>query len=118
MKRHTTLFGLLRELVCGDPQQKQKERVEKAVKAQAQLNSDAEFHRTMTDFYTLQVDNIDPHTDWWEFADAKQKEHDHVEQYQKYAASREEAAALVAAEHARYVRLQHGYTDTSEGDPL
>jgi hypothetical protein len=55
----------------------QYERVEKSIRAKAQLVSDLEFHKTMQSFYTERVLEIDPHVDWWDFADAKQKQHDH-----------------------------------------
>jgi hypothetical protein len=105
-KLHRTFFGLLREVFFGDPLQKQYERVEAAVKAKAKCVSDAEFNRTMANFYTERLDSIDPNTDWWEFADAKQKQYDHQTTCVSNDAAVEEAAQIARAEIARYSALQ------------
>lgn len=79
------------------------ERVESAIRRQARMASEAEFHRAMADWYTRQVDKIDPHTDWWHFAANKQKESDHLLEHSVYARRAEEA------EQAANFRM-NGYT--------
>jgi 7-keto-8-aminopelargonate synthetase-like enzyme len=106
MKQHTTLWGLLREIVVGDPVKKQYERVETAIKTKAQKVSDAEFNRTMANFYTDRVLGIDPHQDWWDFADAKQKQYDHQTACVKNDQQVNEAHARVEAEAQRFHALQ------------
>lgn len=106
MKHHATLWSLLREIVVGDPVKKQYERVETSIKAKAQRVSDAEFNRTMANFYTERVMAIDPHTDWWDFADAKQKQYDHQIACVKNDRQVDEAHARVIAETGRFHALQ------------
>lgn len=60
----------------GDPAQAEYERAEAERKRTAKLIADAEFHRMMANFYTERVASLDPHTQWWEFAEAKQKQYD------------------------------------------
>lgn len=116
MKRPaTTLWGLIREVIKGDPLTKQNERVEEAIKAKAQKVSDAEFNRTMANFYTERLLGIDPNTDWWEFADAKQKQHDRQAACMEHEAGLAEAAKLVEAETARYVQLHNELCGTGQG---
>lgn len=105
---HRTVFGLLREVFFGDPLQKQYERVEAAVKAKAKCVSDAEFNRTMANFYTERLDSIDHNTDWWEYADAKQKQWDHQMACVGNDAAVVEATKIACAEVARYTTLQAG----------
>lgn len=114
-RRPTTVFAAIRDTLRSNRIAKQKQRVIDAVKVQARATSDKEFHRIMSDFYTQRVAAIDPHNDWWEFAENKQKEQDHVEEHQSHGARSEEAAAVVAAEQARYVQLLNAYSDAGEG---
>lgn len=109
MKQHPTLWSMLREIVFGDPVKKQYERVEQAIRAKAQRVSDAEFNRTMANFYTERVLAIDPHTDWWDFADAKQKQYDHQNDCVKNDKRVEEAHVIVEAEAQRFhaIRNKH-----------
>ena len=109
-KMHRTLWGFLIAIFFGDPIIKQYERVEAAVKAKAKCVSDAEFNRTMANFYTSRVVAIDPHAgpeQAWDYADAKQKQHDHQLACIANDKCVEEATARVEAECARYVQLQH-----------
>jgi hypothetical protein len=76
------------------------ERVESAIKHQAKMASEAEYHRQMGDWYTRQVDGIDPHTDWWHFAAMKQKEHDHLMEHHVYRQRADEAEQAANARMA------------------
>ncbi len=61
----------------GDTAQAEYERSEAERKHTAKLLSEASYHRIMANFYTERAASLNPHTQWWEFADAKQKEYDH-----------------------------------------
>lgn len=73
-------------------------KLEKAIRVKAKFVSDLEFHRSMADFYTSRVLEIDPDNDWWNFADAKQKQYDHQNDLLAYEKRVEEADAEVAAQ--------------------
>ena len=83
--------------LAGDKFRRQYEKVEGAIRAKAQLASDMEFHRTLANFYTERVMDIDPHKDWWGFADAKQKQTDNQDDYVRLQRKMEEAEARVDA---------------------
>lgn len=107
-KRPTTVFALIRDTIIGDRVKKQYERVEASIKAKAQAVSDAEFNRTMANFYTERVLALDPHNidQVWDFADAKQKQHDHQHECIRFEAKVDELQARVAAETQRFTTLQ------------
>lgn len=111
MKQHSTVWGLLREVIVGDPVKKQYERVEDSIKTKAKRVSDAEFNRTMANFYTERVMAIDPHIDWWDFADAKQKQYDHQIECVKNDRQVDEAQARVLAETQRFHALREKHRD-------
>lgn len=90
----------------GDKLRAQYQKVEDALREKAEMASDVEFHRTMQSFYDTRSANIDPHVDWWGFADAKQKGFDHGQSSEKYNKKLEEASAkLKARESALAVLL-------------
>lgn len=74
------------------------DKLEKAIRTKAKFVSDLEFHRSMADFYTSRVLEIDPDNDWWYFADSKQKQYDHQQDLLAYEKRVEEADAEVAAQ--------------------
>ena len=101
---------MLVEAVRGDPITKQYERVEKAVKALAKSVSDAEFNRTMANFYTERVASINPYAgpaEALEFSDAITKQFEHQHACVANDSSVEEARKVVEAETARYLQMQH-----------
>lgn len=93
------------EFLFGDPIKRQYERIEAAAKRKAEAVADAELHRTLANFYTMRVMTIDPHIDWWGFADAKQKQHEHQVACIKFDHEVEEAHAQVQAEDQRFYTL-------------
>lgn len=107
MKRDS-LLRLIREVVFGNPQLKQQERIEDAVRDHAKLISDADYHRIMANYYTARAATIDPNNDWWGYASVKQKEYDNVQEHARYVERATEAGARVEAEQARAVRLYNG----------
>lgn len=114
-RRPTTVFAAIRDTFRTHRIARQHQRVIDAVMSNARANSDAEFHRIMANFYTERASSIDPQIDWWDFAEAKQKEYDHVEEHQAHGARGAETAAVVDAEKARYVRLLNGPDQAGEG---
>lgn len=108
MKPQTTVWGLLIATIAGSRLQKQYERVEDAIKRQAQCVSNAEFNRTMANFYTDRVLALNPHDieQVWDFAAAKQKQHDHQTECVRYEHREIEARAVVTAETQRFHTLQ------------
>lgn len=92
----------IKEMVRVDRISKRKARLESAVRAKANAFGEAEYHRMMSDYYSGCVAAIDPHADWWGFADAKQKEQDNIAMFQEYSKKVSEASARIEAEQARY----------------
>lgn len=101
-----SVLNLIRSTLKDNKVRKQYERVEKAIRAKAQLASDMEFHRTMSNFYTERVMDINPHQNWWDFAAAKQKQYDHQEDFVRYEKRIEEADANVEANKQAYLAAQ------------
>lgn len=77
MKALREVFRLFVDVLFPSPEQRAYERQKKVVHVCAHHQSQAEYHRLLADFYTERVMSIDPHTDWWAFAEAKQKQYDH-----------------------------------------
>jgi len=77
-------------------------KLEEAMRAKAKFVSELEFHRSMVDFYTSRVQEIDPYNDWWNFADSKQKQYDHQQDLLVYGKRVEEADAKVAARKSAF----------------
>lgn len=100
------LIHTIRSTLRSNRVRKQYERVEKAIREKAQLVSDLEFNRTMGNFYTERVLDIDPHTDWWNFAEAKQKQHDHQNDFVRYEKRIQEADAKVEANKQAFFAAQ------------
>lgn len=65
-----------------------------------------EFNRTMGNFYTERVLDIDPHQDWWAFAEAKQKQYDHQLDFVRYEKRSQEADAKVEANKQAFFAAQ------------
>lgn len=93
-------------VIFGDPLKNQYERVELAIKAKAQLISDHEFNKVMENFYITRCGAIDPHTDWWGFAEAKEKQTEYRKQLEKLHKKVLEANAFVKAQEAAFKKLQ------------
>lgn len=100
------LVHTIRSTLRSNRVRKQYERVETAIRAKAQLVSDLEFNRTMSNFYTERVFDIDPHTDWWAFAEAKQKQCDHQNDFVQYENRILEADAKVEANKQAFFAAQ------------
>lgn len=79
-------------------------KLEDAIKDKAELVGKAEFCRTMANFYTGRVANIDPHRQWWDFADAKEKQYSHQLQCIALEAKIEEASKLIEARTVQFDR--------------
>lgn len=79
----------------------QKERLDKAVKRAAELYGEAEATRIMRDYYRDAATKIDPHKDWWAFAETKHKETEYDNDLDVLYRDANEAAARVEAEKAK-----------------
>lgn len=53
-------------------------RMKKANERHAQHTAELEYHLRMKLFYERQLKETDPNTDWWEWAEAKEREHEHT----------------------------------------
>lgn len=79
-------------------------KLEEAIKTKAELVGKAEFCRTMANFYTGRVAVIDPHQQWWDFAEAKEKQYTHQISCVTLEAKIEEATKLIEARTAQFER--------------
>ena len=95
---------IIRAIVQGfrnDRRRRQKERLDEAVKRAAELYGEAEATRIMRDYYRDAASKIDPHKDWWAFADTKHREVNHDNDLDVLYRNANEAAARVEAEQAK-----------------
>lgn len=67
-----SLWQMVRDIFRTTPQQ----RIEALQRERAKMMGDQEYHRTLANYYTERAASLDPNVNWWEFADAKQKEFD------------------------------------------
>jgi hypothetical protein len=100
-----TFLGLLRELLFDSRLHSQKARVERALLSNAQLLADIQYQATLIVFYNSYLCDLDPFGNWWEFADIKQKLHDHQELHLMLSKRMEESRAKLTAEKERYAAL-------------
>lgn len=93
----------------GDPVRDVDDKLQRAMKTLSHRVADAEFHRSMANFYTERVLSIDPHAgpaEAWEFAEAKQKQYDHQLDCVHEEKRIEEARAVVEARKAELKKLR------------
>lgn len=100
------IIATIRSTMRNNRVRKQYQLVEKSILEKAQLVSDLEFNRTMSNFYTERVMDIDPHTDWWSFAEAKQKQYDHQNDFVRYEKRIHEVDAKVEANKQAFLAAQ------------
>jgi hypothetical protein len=76
--------------------------IDQAIARAAKLQAEKHQLFVTIDYYSTLLDRCDPHTDWWRFADLKQKHHDACVEYEFIRLMAEKAAgdadALVAAD--------------------
>lgn len=97
---------LLRDVTVGDPLAKQQERIDEAAKIEAQHLSNAAYHRTLAAHYGDRVAMLSPHSDWWAFAAAKQKQADHEAQLFAAGELAADASARRRAETTKLASLK------------
>lgn len=100
-----TIIRTIMQAVRGSRRDRQKERLETAVRKAAELYGEAEATRLMRDYYRDAATKIDPHKDWWAFADTKHKESEHDNDLDVLYRDANEAAARVEAEQAKLREL-------------
>lgn len=96
-----TIIRAIIQGVRNNRRRQQKERLDKAVKRAAELYGEAEATRIMRDYYRDATTKIDPHKDWWAFAETKHKETEHDNDLDVLYRDANEAAARVEAEQAK-----------------
>lgn len=94
-------------IILGDPLKNQYQKIELAIKTKAQLVSDHEFNRVMENFYIDRCLAIDPHMDWWGFADAKEKQMEYNKQLARLAKKIQTAMAHVKAQEAAFEKMRN-----------
>jgi len=102
---HTTVLMFI-SVIFGDPLKNQYQKIELAIKAKAQLISDHEFNKVMENFYIARCVAIDPHRDWWGFAEAKEKQAEYRKQLERLHKKVLAADAYVKAQEAAFKKLQ------------
>jgi hypothetical protein len=103
--------------LCGHPIPRAYEALQKAEKTSARFWAESEYQRIMVGFYTEQLRIIEPHESAdraWEFAAAKQKQHDHTEDWRLECGRYEEAEAIVSACQQRLTELRKPLYNGSE----
>lgn len=98
----------VKRYLLGDPARNGYERVQSAMRVLSRRIAEAEFHRTMASFYSERVMETDPNTHWWEFAEAKQKQHDHQMDCLCEEKRVAEARALVDARTGQFKKAMVG----------
>jgi hypothetical protein len=102
----TTIIREVIRCLRNNRRRQQKERLDKAVRKAAELYGEAEATRIMRDYYRDAATKIDPHKDWWAFAETKHKEVEHDNDLDVLYRNANEAAARVEAEQAKLEGMQ------------
>lgn len=96
---------MIRDLIAGYRRwqaERAYHRIELLQRKAAKLEGDAAFHKRMADFYTAQVDKIDPNVKWHEFAALKDKEQVQIEEHRNTTMAMLETEAEYAARLEQY----------------
>ena len=67
------------------------DKLDLALQRYAEFLGEAEAHRVLADHYTTAVLDVDPNTNWWRFAELKQKQHEHQTSHTPYMQRAEQA---------------------------
>ena len=105
IERFVQPFKAFSVALFGDPAKNQFQKIELAIRKSAQLVSDHEYNRVMHAFYTNRADTTDPHSDWWEFAQAKEKQKEYREEMDKLSKKIASADARLNGMQAAYRKL-------------
>lgn len=73
------MIKLLIHAVRGNGALRLQEKVDEAAKTLAARRGESEVSRYMMQFFMDRADNIDPVDDWWGYAQARQKQEDHMQ---------------------------------------
>lgn len=92
-----TIIRTITQAVRNSRTRNRKERLERAVLKAAELYGQAEATRIMRDYYRDAASKIDPHKDWWAFAETKHKETEYDNDLDVLYRNANEAAARVEA---------------------
>lgn len=116
MKRYKSMFTLIRDTLSNRGIDKQKERVDLAVKAEAEAEGDALVARKMRDHFAWTAAHINHSQRWWEYAAARQKAQDYGYEYDDLVEKLGAATARRQAEQERLVLLRDGPVKIVRGD--
>lgn len=81
------------------------ESVRDAMKEVSRRNAEHHYHEELSQYFYSEASGINPHDDWWGFADNMQKWHDHAEEAEREVKKRQHAAFKLQAEKTRFARL-------------
>lgn len=115
-RRDDNLFRMLRDAIFGNPIANQRNRVDKAILAEAEALGDVLVAKTMRDHYLHAATGIDHTQKWWDYANTRQKAQDYADEYELLVADHAAAKAHCDAEQGRYVLLLNGPASTGESD--
>lgn len=96
-----SIMRVLIQTVRSTRKDRQKERLDKAVRTAAEFYGEAEATKIMRDYYRDAAAKIDPYKEWWAFAETKHKEVEHDNDLDVVYRKANEAAARVEAEQAK-----------------
>lgn len=89
-----------------NPTQDAYEKLQEAKRVAARRMGEMVYHSQMLEFFDDQAQKIDPHTEWWAFAEAKQKWLDHTNDWEVERQRHHAAAAAVHARTEAYYKLK------------
>ena len=115
-RKDDNLFRMLRDAIMGDPIERQRERVEAAVKAEAEARGDVLVAKHMRDYYSNQARLTNPEFKWRQYADLRDKQQAYSDELEVLTADHDALRARADAEKARLLQLLNGPAGTGSGD--
>ena len=97
----------IKSFFIGNPLARAREKLEDEQRVLAHRSAEMHYADAMRNFYNRQVSTVDPHKDWWRFADMKQKHQEQFEHYTRCADRVAESEARVAALQNEVSKLEN-----------
>ena len=113
-----SLFLTILHAIHGQPIDRANDALNAAVKSYARRAAEAAYHEKMANHFTDIVIDVDPHHSVaaaWEYANARQKQHDHQQDWFVEDNRTKEAHARVLACKARIAKLKTTMSFREEG---
>ena len=98
----------LKRMLLGDPLHQVKQKLDEAKLALARRRAEMHFCKEMADDYAARAAEIDPHTDWIAFAEAKEGEKQYMEEWHGHVSLMHAEYAKVTARKSQYESLRKG----------